>query len=811
MNLDITNYAYVWYARDPSQQIAQQDLDNIYEIILNYSYPCYLSGSALIRQLPPEEKAKLLQHELSFIEEKMEMAGLSHIVMIQIPRVLYDLFNLYFTFKHTQKDLSISTIPTFIYACFLDIQKMNDYSVVTREYTDSVKDNIFALNAFIVENIQKKNSYDEIADELVEECWRIGDIPREKSKPLMPSGSGLDYDGSTLSTLVFTVKPLMPSGLDYDGSTLVFKMFEKMSLEEAKKIVRQVIHFEKQDSQGRAILYRGSENIVDSLIDLKENYYSNPPLCDKYMEGVTSMDPCISLSIRSLSFNLSIFTGCVMDIGACTMAFFSQTTSRSSDSNDKIKLNIKKFLFDDSSVENSLFFIPPIHPYVQLYSKGELFHPRTKIGSDYTELKKKLRDTTPPSSFSTPDFVKGLFACHPYEEKFLEGCDYLKSTETQEQLNALYQRYKSTNVVGTWSSDAATQSKQERFMEARAETVKTAAMKAAALPRPTSTLPEVNKLLDELRKFEAIPRKTKFETIESYYPHLFKRFRFMLSNFMSEYLYSLCPEASVKISYEKEGRAHNFYYDADYYYPSATFEFQSKGDFEKCQSKLPKLTLTFDERGLKSTLNPREVKELFESACKNLRNAEAIFLYESELKQERLNSARLARRKLIISSPFTELYGKYDQTDYIRKKVGDIYYFLQEYKWREKRRDNDTVYKDKLDNYFKFMIGIFPTPPFTPPTQPAPEMPIAPVGPVPKMIAPVGPERSGVERNRQAFARQAFEEMKKPGDEFGVGGGKKRTIRKKNRKGIRTTIKKRQRKNRTRTMRKKTRKFGEQT
>ena len=59
---DITNYAYVWYAKDPSQQITQQDLDIIYEIILNYSYPCYLSGSALIRALTPEEKTKLLQH-----------------------------------------------------------------------------------------------------------------------------------------------------------------------------------------------------------------------------------------------------------------------------------------------------------------------------------------------------------------------------------------------------------------------------------------------------------------------------------------------------------------------------------------------------------------------------------------------------------------------------------------------------------------------------------------------------------------------------------------------------------------------------
>jgi hypothetical protein len=801
---DITNYAYVWYARDPSQQITQQDLDKIYEIILNYSYPCYLSGSALIRALTPEEKTKLLQHELSFIEEKMETAGLSHIVMMQIPRVLYDLFNLYFTFKHTQKDLS--TIPSFIYSCDINIAKMNDYSVVTREYTDSVKDNIFALNAFIVENIQKKDSYNDekVADRVVEECWSIRDIPREKKK--LPSGLG--YTGSAIEK---------SKGFEM----ISFEMFKQMSLEEAKNIIRQIIHFEKQDSQGRAILYRGSENIVDSLIDLKDYYYSNPPLCDTYM-GVKSKDPCISLSFRSLSFNTSIFTGCVMDPGACTMAYFSKTTSRG-DLNDKIKLSIKKFLFDDLSVENSLFFIPPIHPYVQLYSTGELFHPRTKIGSDYIELKKKLSDTKPSaSSRFTPDFVKGLWGCGPNEATFIQGCDYLKSTETQEQLNALYQRYKSTKVVGTWSSDAATQSKQERFMEARAETVKAAAVKAAAaLPRPAR--PEVDKLLDEWRNFEAIPGETKFEKIKSYYPQLVKRFRFMLSDFMSEYLYSLCPQASVKVSFEERARG----YPSNVVYPSATFEFQSKGDFEECQRKLPMLTLTVDKKGLKSTLHSGEkVEKLFRSAGTNLRNAEAIFLYNQQYEEERLNSARSPldqkSARLARSSPFTELYRKYEQTDNIRNKVEWISFFLDQYSWESKRRDDDTEYKNQLDEYFKFMIdifhfkfmNIFPTPPFTPPTRPVvPEMPVAPVGPVPEMpLAPVGPvpeKRSGIEKNRQAFVRQAFKETANDDDKF--GGGKKRTIRKKNRKGTRTTTRKRQRKNRTRTMRKKSRKFGEHT
>lgn len=67
-------------------------------------------------------------------------------------------------------------------------------------------------------------------------------------------------------------------------------------------------------------------------------------------------------------------------------------------------------------------------------------------------------------------------------------------------------------------------------------------------------------------------------------------------------------------------------------------------------------------------------------------------------------------------------------------------------------------------------------------------------------------KRSGVEKNRQAFAgpqvfagQQVF-----PGDKY---GGKKRTMRKKNRKGTRTTTRtRRQRKNRTRAMRKKARK-----
>lgn len=91
------------------------------------------------------------------------------------------------------------------------------------------------------------------------------------------------------------------SGIHEKEGVVVFKMFNKVSMEEAKNIVRQIIHFEKQDSQGHAILYRGAQNDVDSLIDISENYWSNPPSCDKLMTERSSIPTYHFLSVHFLS------------------------------------------------------------------------------------------------------------------------------------------------------------------------------------------------------------------------------------------------------------------------------------------------------------------------------------------------------------------------------------------------------------------------------------------------------------------------------------------------------------------------------
>jgi hypothetical protein len=272
--------------------------------------------------------------------------------------------------------------------------------------------------------------------------------------------------------------------------------------------------------------------------------------------------------------------------------------------------------------------------------------------------------------------VTGLFACRPSEEEFIEQCDYLKSKETHEQLNALYQRYKSTNVVGTWSSDPETQLKQERFMKARAETVEAAALRGSTFQ---GNLQQFNFIGNQWKKLEAIPGETKFKILKDYYPQLKRRVGFMISNFMSKYLYTRCPQASIRISYKRQ---HELNYYRSVEFPYATFEFESKGDFEKCQSELPMLTL--EPKSLTSSLYSLES------------------LYEA----------------LLLKRP---LYEGLEEIIKIKKLEEDLGYFLGKYHL-QRRDDNNTEYKDDLNNYFMSIGYIFPRlqgqGPFPSPTRP---------------------------------------------------------------------------------------------
>lgn len=131
---DITNYAYIWYKKDLTKllEFTLEELEKIYTILIQFSYPCYLRNDML-----DDDITKLLENELLFIQKKMIEYGLVDIIIMQIPRVLYDLFNIYYK-KH--KNLKLR----FNYDCETSIDgdsivKKRTHNLLTFRYTETVR------------------------------------------------------------------------------------------------------------------------------------------------------------------------------------------------------------------------------------------------------------------------------------------------------------------------------------------------------------------------------------------------------------------------------------------------------------------------------------------------------------------------------------------------------------------------------------------------------------------------------------------------------------------------------------------------
>ena len=171
--------------------------------------------------------------------------------------------------------------------------------------------------------------------------------------------------------------------------------------------------------------------------------------------------------MQSVSFNQSLISGCVSDDTACTLFYMDKTstpwlvyqatttqgTKTGVEKNDCIKYNITKFLLGDSSEEDSLFFIPPIHPFLQIYCEGELFHPRTKVSTT------SYRGTYAQKQ----KYIGGIFC--PYD--FVMDCDYLSSEKRITELNAIYQRFKSTCMIEKWYPNRVKQKRHEQTQALR--------------------------------------------------------------------------------------------------------------------------------------------------------------------------------------------------------------------------------------------------------------------------------------------------------------------------------------------------------
>jgi len=428
---DITNYAYIWYNEaSPLSAIRVPHANTIFQYLTSYSYPCYLANED-VGSLSDTNKHQLLHDEIGFIRDIMDIAELQGITLVQIPRVLYDLLGLIY-FVETRTSSSISFIDM---NCGSDFYKTYaSYLSRIEQYLSRGEDNyklrILQLNAFIL------NKIGYIVGGGAPPSSYIMKSDKPASTPQIEITDSLNTNvRSFLSDRNKACESILEHILQAEHIIYTHPKIHLNLTQGTKELFRQVLRFELQESSGYTTLYRGSVLENDSLIQRSAR------------GGGVKM-------LQSVSFNSSILSGCINDDTACTLFYMEPTSTHervgkltNSDKNDKIRYSIKKFLKADNSNEDSLFFIPPLHPLLQLNAQGELFHPRTKVNVGDIQKKK----------------VGGLKCTNV----FIRGCDYLHSDKSMEELEALYQRFKATGIIDRWYADPGHQRQYEHSQKAK--------------------------------------------------------------------------------------------------------------------------------------------------------------------------------------------------------------------------------------------------------------------------------------------------------------------------------------------------------
>lgn len=194
-----------------------------------------------------------------------------------------------------------------------------------------------------------------------------------------------------------------------------------------------LIDVETQTSEMRKVFFeiQNFESPVDDTKPHTPNPHYNAALGTHPIHNPQTIPPNYGYSI---SFNTSIFNGCFADYSACTYHFMNEKSKNvfrdTLDKEDiyKNKYLLSKFFYGDDSIEDNLFFVPPLIPLAQLVCQGELWHVRSKIYSgsdvidiqnffgrdcytkDFYELHNDLRDDRgQPREYPFPDFLSSNY------------------------------------------------------------------------------------------------------------------------------------------------------------------------------------------------------------------------------------------------------------------------------------------------------------------------------------------------------------------------------------------------------------------
>ena len=385
------NYHYIWvlYKKKTKDQILDSKIDSeINKIISDYSFPmCILN-----RNLSFSDKKEIINDEYTFIKSKileLEKETKIKIKLIQIPRIIYDLYGIIFFRNNIEMQNYFFNVDPII-----DEKNSHHqfFIYINYEY-DKQKSNIIKLNNEFISLMYEKKLIEkflqsEINTDVYIELYEIlFDIILKKKTLSMGLHKGISATLNKLKSIdtienlfnyrfksILYQTLLIELGFVYDNFT------DKYILNERKDLF---------------ILYRGYSGNIFSTLN--------------------------GLGPHSNSFNTSILNGIFQDITAntynymkpgCNKHFYlvprflpdshSLLDAFNLDLTDPRLVSDKQKLLEaipDNDALDNLLFIPPIHPFLLLYGNGEYWHARSKIHVESVTRPTGLADSVNVTNF----------------------------------------------------------------------------------------------------------------------------------------------------------------------------------------------------------------------------------------------------------------------------------------------------------------------------------------------------------------------------------------------------------------------------
>lgn len=434
------NYTYIFYRYD-FVPLNIDEFMTLYNIVMKYHYPCCMH---IDNNLTDNEKMEIQTNEPNLVYSKIKEYETMHNIeltykILQIPRVLYDLYH---ALWRAEADKIIKC--ELIYPSLYTYEK---YCKYFDKITNGQIDNIFQLNQYICVSILQRiptniMDWTNILEQII---GMISVAKHNKQKYLhaqIIANKQILFDALT-EYMENNPERRFNIAIISEIYEICVKTNPMINIMVVTNFVRDVLSYVRTKNNkyiknidiityienyyaGKnytpdKINYIDEKNWITNFLDayphnekivietLKREFNGNNLATILYRatsnEKESVIDPFDEQKGFSISFNTSIFCGMFCDETAYTYELMTRYNK------NKYCYVYPRDYHNDMTGWSGIFFVPPIHPFVQLLLYGELWHARSKIfaGSVLTGVR-EFAGLYDSDVYPFPDYLKSEFA-----------------------------------------------------------------------------------------------------------------------------------------------------------------------------------------------------------------------------------------------------------------------------------------------------------------------------------------------------------------------------------------------------------------